>query len=365
MKHQIITCNQFDKIEFEPNLVIGFYQDIKEPNFKSHYKKIKQRFPNIDFVACSTESNIYNQIPYVDTDEEHICVYLFLKLKKEAYNISLLKTDEQFCTTNDKEIYDAIVLSSGYSKLLDEDIVLLKAKFGIDNLFGAIAGVSDKNNTPQVFYNGKFYSDSILLLLLEKRFYQITGVSIHQFEPVGFELNITKAKDNVIYELDNRPALDVLDDIVGTITDKKVKSFSFPFFLKKAIYHSFEESPLASIKDFDRVQKTITLYRYIRDQDKLKLSISITSQEQMHRLKKFNNIRQNDGVAFIFNCLGIKHYLGMMEYVYLMDLKRQLKMPFIGFHSFGEVGSIETNSDTTLHNQTISLAVLSPTKDKK
>jgi len=365
MKHQIITCNQFDKLDFEPNLVIGFYQDIKESSFKSHYKKIKQRFPHIDFIACSTESNIYNQIPYVDMDEEHICIYLFLKIKKDAYDINILKSNEEFCTTDKEKSYDAIVLSSEYSKLLDEDIASLKAKFKIDNLFGAIAGVSDMKNTPKIFYNGEFYSDSLLLLVVDRKYYQITGLSIHQFEPVGFELNITRAKDDVIYELDNRPALDVLDEIVGTITHKKIKSFSFPFFLKKAIYHSFEESPLASIKDFDRVQKTITLYRYIKDQDKLKLSIPITSQEQMHRLKKFNNIRQNDGVAFIFNCLGIKHYLGMMEYVYLMDLKRQLKMPFIGFHSFGEIGSIETNSDTTLHNQTISLAILSPTKDKK
>ena len=366
MRYEIVAGDRFDHLDLDPSMVVGFYQDIKEADFRSNYEKIIRKFPNVDIIGCSTESNIYNHIPYVDMDEKHSCVYLFLELGKDSYGIHIFEMDERIVPgeKNEKK-YDAIVLSSGYSTLLDEEISLLKAALDIDNLFGALAGVSGGENGPKVFYNGEFYSDRMLILSLDKNIYRITGLSIHQFEPVGFELDITRFEKNVVYELDNRPALDVLNEIVGTITSKKIQSFSFPFFLKRANVQSFEESPLASIRDFDTADKTVTLYRNVKEQDKLKLSIPISSKEQIQRLKRFHNISNGDSVAFVFNCVGIKQYLGMMEYVYLMDLKRQLNLPFIGFHSFGEIGSLDLNGETVLHNQTISLAVLSSAKDRK
>ncbi len=365
MRYDIVTYEKWHEVDFEPDLVIGFYQDIKEATFKIYYEKIKEKFPDTDFVACSTESNIYNQIPYVDMDEEHRCVYLFLELDKNAYDIRIVDTSGKLTAKTNEKRYDAIVLSSGYSKFLDDDISILKSAFDIDNLFGALAGVSEPENTPQVFCNGRFYDNSMILLMFDKTVYEISGLSVHQFEPVGFEMNITRAQGARVYELDNRSALDVLDEAIGTITHKKIQSFSFPFFLKKSGIHSFDKSPLASIKDFDREQKTITLYRYVKEQDKLKLSIPLSSQEQIQRLKRFHGINKGNTIAFIFNCVGIKFYLGMMEYVYLMDLKRQLDVPFIGFHSFGEIGSVDINGETILHNQTISLAALSCREDKK
>jgi hypothetical protein len=96
MEYKIVIYDQFDEIDFEPNLVVGFYQDIRESTFRSQYEKIKSRFPGVECVACSTESNIYNDAPFVDIDEEHNCVFLFLALEKGAYDVQIVGRDERF-----------------------------------------------------------------------------------------------------------------------------------------------------------------------------------------------------------------------------------------------------------------------------
>jgi hypothetical protein len=181
MKHRIITFEELNEIDFEPNVVVGFFQDIKEQEFRFHYRAIKEKFSGVDIIACSTESNIYNQIPYVDMDEEHYCVYLFLELDKNAYEIQIVDISAKLTAKTNEKRYDAIVLSSGYSKLLDDDISTLKSAFDLDNLFGALAGVSEPEKTPQVFYNGKFYDHGMVLLLFDKNVYKLSGLSVHQF----------------------------------------------------------------------------------------------------------------------------------------------------------------------------------------
>ncbi len=359
MEYRIITCYQFNKIDFEPDLIIGFYQDINQFEFQMHYKKIQKLYPDVNVIGCSSESNIYDEIPHVDVDEKHICIYLFLKLNKNGYKIKLLDSNKHIDIQDDGKNYDAIILSSNYSNFLEDNIEYLNNQLGIKHLYGGIAGISNISNDATIFYNGDVYTNTLLLLLFDNDYYKLDGLSIHQFEPVGFELTVTKSKNNIIYELDNQPALKVLEDIIGHLTHKKIESFSVPFFLKTDEYKTFEESPLCSIQNINRKNNSISLYRYVKNNDKVKLSIPVSSHEQLKRLRRFHKLRASSCVAFVFNCLGVKAYLGMMEYLYLMDLKRHLNIPFIGFHSFGEIGAFENGGVSIIHNQTISLAILS------
>jgi len=363
MELKILTCNTLATLDFVPTIVIGFYQNIKESHFLQYYKGLKEKYPDVDVIGCSTESNIYNQIPYIENDSK--CVFLCLKMIKKSYEVYIFDNDINSFDCPYDEKYNAIIFSSKYFSGIENIIFNIQDKLGDGNIFGAIASsVKPLDDVATIFYNGTFFKDSTLLWLINKSYYDLEGLSIHQFQPVGFELIITKAVNDTIYELDHRPALKVLEEIVGHITQQNIQSFDFPFFLKQHDGVSFENTSLCSIKTIDTVSNSIVLYRYVKEHDKLKLAIPISSKEQEDRLKQFHKFHTNkQSVALLFNCVGIKAYLGMMEFVYLMDLKYNLKMPFVGFHSFGEIGPLEVGQKSILHNQTISLAIMSPKKE--
>jgi len=365
MKQIIVTCSEFDKIGFIPTVIIGFYQSSMKVSFFEDYQKLKERFPHVDIIGCSSESNIYDFIPHVFFEEKDLCVFLCLDIGKEAYQIEL-HTPESIMEKQEANgvSYGALMFSSRYFLSMEEIIVSLQKEKNIKPVLGAIASVvsSSKMKDGMIFWNGKYYADHILLWLIDTKCYILEGKSIHHFQPVGFDMEVTKAKDNILYEIENRPALDVLEEIVGDITEETITSFDHPFFLKEKENGklSFTSSPLCSIRAIDKKRGTVSLYRSVHEYAKLKIGVARGREEQEKQLEAFSVFRKRkNAVAFIFNCVGIKANLGLMEFVYLMDLKKKLQLPFIGFHSFGEIGSVDEGKYSVLHNQTISVAILS------
>jgi len=367
MKQTIVTSETLHTIDFTPTVIIGFYQSTQDKHFETHFEKLRERFPDVDVIGCSSESNIYNELPYIDKSNKHLCVYICLDIRKEAYQIKLHEIDHVMEEREKEEKgYGALMFCSRYFSSLECLISTLQERDGYRPLLGAIAGTKDhKQPHGTIFYNGHYFGDHVLLWLIDQKCYRLEGKSAYHFQPVGFEMEVTKAEKTVLYEIENRPALEVLEEIVGDISMETIDSFDHPFFLKENSKIPFAHSPLCSILSIDEDNGSISLYRSVNKHAKLKVGVSLGREEQEQQLKTFKVFkRRKNAVAFLFNCVGIKANLGLMEFVYLMDLKRTLHVPFIGFHSFGEIGSINPENISMLHNQTISIAVLSEREDE-
>jgi len=83
----------------------------------------------------------------------------------------------------------------------------------------------------KLFYNGEFLKDTGIICYIDSSKYSMKGYALHTFEPIGLRLEITKSKANTIYELENRLALDVIEEIIGKIEQNEIDSSSHPFFL--------------------------------------------------------------------------------------------------------------------------------------
>jgi len=367
MRQAIVTSETLDTIDFIPTVIIGFYQNTHAGMFGTYFEKLKEDFPDVDIIGCSSESNIYNKLPFVDKSDDHLCVFVCLDIQKEAYKIKLYDIENVMEEKEEQdETYSAMMFCSRYFTSLEELIARFQSKEKYQPLLGAIAGVAkETKQRGTVFYNGNYYEDHLLLWLIDQKCYRLEGKSIYHFQPVGFEMEVTRAEDTTLYEIENRPALEVLEEIVGDISKETITSFDHPFFLKEKNKVPFAHSPLCSIHSVDKEDGSIHLYRSVKKYAKLKVGVSLGREEQEQQLKEFKTFKnRKNAVAFLFNCVGIKANLGLMEFVYLMDLKKNLHVPFIGFHSFGEIGSINPENFSMLHNQTISIAILSEREDE-
>jgi hypothetical protein len=368
MKQVIVTGDELDNIDFIPTIIMGFYQSTQDDVFSLYYQKLKVRFPDVDIIGCSSESNIYNDLPYVDENDKNSSVFICLDIKKDAYSVQI-STIESMLKKKEKKVegYGAILFCSRYFTFLENIIFQLQKKRGYRPLFGAIAGTTKNEDTKgTVFFNGNFYEEHLLLWEIDQKCYCLEGRSVYHFQPVGFDMEVTHAEETILYEIENRPALRVLEEIIGDLRGEMIDFFDYPFFLKENRMMSFSDAPLCSIKSVDKDIGSIHLYRSVKKYTKLKMGISLGREEEEKELQVFNEFKnRKNAVAFLFNCVGIKANLGLMEFVYLMELKKALHIPFIGFHSFGEIGSVNPENISILHNQTISIAVLSEREGKE
>ncbi|SFV68014.1 Uncharacterized conserved protein [hydrothermal vent metagenome] len=364
MKQIAVTSVSLDTIDFIPTVIIGFYRESEKTLFSAEYQTLKKRFPQADIIGCSSAGNIANELPYIESRRQFPCVYLCLEMDKEAFSVELFHQDDNIAPTLDKEKKYQVVLFSAFNSCALENILSsLPSVAGTQQIFGAVAGV----DTPaaekgEVFYNGVFYDRHILLWMIEASRYRIDGMSMHLFRPAGLPLKITSAKENKIYELNNQPALDVLESLAGELEESAIGMFAYPLFLQKEAEGHWESAPLASMIGVNRKDKSILLYRNVCHKEYVKVGIMVSQQEQLKRLRQLYSFAPADSAALLFNCVGIAKNLSMMEYLYLEDVKRHLDITFVGGHTFGEAGPSSTSkkhSDTVLHNQTMTIALIS------
>jgi len=363
---QYTICKDLESIkslDFVPTVIIGFYQVGSEVQFQESFSHLKSLFPSCDVFGCSSQSNIDDCVPHIDKNSMVSCLYICINMPQIAYKIQLYTDKSQKIYSQKSKKYSAMVFSAKYHASLETLIIKLQEALGEKAFFGAISGIDLQSlEGSTLFYNGAFIDKGELIWYIDQEYYLLEGVSIHNFDPIGYELTITSAKKNIIYEIDHRPALDVLEEIIGNLSHESIASFDHPLFIHSVEGTNKDNKTLFSMKAIDRKRQSIHLFRNVFAEDKLKLAIPHRREAQERQLQGFKEYSQKDGLAFLFVCIAFMGNWGEMEPIYLMRLAKKMGMPFVGFHALGEIGVLENDSHSQLQNQTLTLAVLSERK---
>ncbi|MBF0194208.1 MAG: FIST C-terminal domain-containing protein [Magnetococcales bacterium] len=112
----------------------------------------------------------------------------------------------------------AVPLLKGISKHLDESVM--------QNLVGAgLVGDMSCNSTWQ-WYNNEINQGSAMALMLSGGLTMHTTV-LHGCRPASDYHTITKAESSTVFEINNRPALEVISELLGKDNDVPWKEYSF------------------------------------------------------------------------------------------------------------------------------------------
>jgi hypothetical protein len=113
----------------------------------------------------------------------------------------------------DKKSKCLVLLTDGLttnSSSLRDGIASTFSLFFKKKVFGGGAGDDLSMKKTYQIFNGKFYSNAVSVFSIGGTF-KIAYAVNHGISPIGEEHIVTKAKDNIIYEIDGKKALDVLD----------------------------------------------------------------------------------------------------------------------------------------------------------
>jgi methyl-accepting chemotaxis protein len=199
----------------KPSLVMVFAST--KYNYNDVVKGVKSAAGNIPLIGCSsagefTDETVGNDsvaCAFLAGDSIKVTTGFGKGLKKDemAMMADAVKSFPQINKNYPNR--SAIVLVDGLAGKGEEAALAAAAVLGQNvKLVGGCAGDDLKFKETFIFHNDTIASDAACIALLESKEALAMGVK-HGHSPVSKEMEITKAKNNVVYEVNGRPAFEV------------------------------------------------------------------------------------------------------------------------------------------------------------
>ena len=231
-------------------------------------------------------------------------------------------------------------------------------------LWGGGAGNNFNAGTPTYQYcDDEVVSDGVAYGLLSGKA-QDSGAISHSLIPIGGERKVTRGQGNVIYEIDGKPALEVLKEYLPEQAPLAEDEDWLPYSVSLALcfrapsYIKDEEYVVRGVPAVKTADGSITVQTEVSEgtsiwfssRDKQKVA---TGLDRMAAQIKEQLRGEKPKLVFQFDCATRgKMMFRDQEKLQLLKRFRQSvgpEVPWAGFYAFGEIGPVEEHNDRNLY----------------
>ncbi|MGY5352848.1 FIST signal transduction protein [Wenyingzhuangia sp. IMCC45533] len=334
------------------------------------YNEIKKIYPDGHIVIGSTSGDI--TATYVDDTGITATAIEFEKSEFVIKKTNLLNAELDSCKTgkdlihqfsqeNLKSVFilsegsfiNGSQLTEGIAHQIDENVVVTGGLCGDSDRFEkTIAGYNEPPKEGEIIAIG-FYGES-----LEISFSLYGG-----WTPFGPERIVTKSEGNILYELDDKPALDLYKKYLGE-KSKELPSAALLYPLNVKIQQE-NQSIVRTILNIDDAKKGMILAGDIPEGSKVQLmmtNVDNIANASEKAIKEANKNRKNKAeLAIIVSCIGRKLVLDQRVEEEIEEVVNVLgdDTTVCGFYSYGEIAPFNGERACKLHNQTITITLIS------
>lgn len=351
-------------LDSDTTLLFAFYD--KTQDWHNLTQEIKALYPKSTLVGCSTSGEILKDRVYDQSFCLTICKFEKTKVQSLCYEIN--DQNDSFNIgqnlaqkINPHHLNSILLLSDGLNINGSELIRGVKESINNKNVIisGGLAGDGDRFKETTLLFNNMISSKQIIALAFYGESLKVGTGSVGGWDEFGPKRTVTKSKENILFELDGEPALEVYKKYLGEqAKELPASGLLFPLSI------SFEDrkNVVRTILAVDESNQTLTFAGDIPQNSKAQLmranftrlvdgaksaaekSISLMSQVQTDRF------------ALAISCVGRRLVLGQktedeLEAVYkILPAGTALS----GFYSYGEL-SPNGSYGCELHNQTMTI----------
>ena len=188
--------------------------------------------------------------------------------------------------------------------------------------------------------------------------------SIHGgWTPFGPERIVTKSQSNILYELDNQPALDLYKKYLG----EKAKELPGAALLYPLKLKSVDEkqSIVRTILNINEEDHAMILAGDIPENSKVQLMMSNVdniANASERAARQALELRENEPqLALLVSCIGRKLVLDQRVEEEIEEVVNVVgeKTTISGFYSYGEIAPFHGENNCQLHNQTMAITLIS------
>ncbi len=328
--------------------------------------QIKSKFPKADIVSCSTAGEILDNEVY--DDSAVVTAIYFEKASVKSVSVEINKNVNSFETgktlmslLNQDDLVSVLVISEG-SFVNGSDLVAGFNELNTTNIpvTGGLAGDAARFAKTQVGLNTVAKEGTVVAVGFYGPSLLIGHSSFGGWDEFGKERVITRATKNVLYEIDDKKALDLYKEYLGPYVDELPGSaLLFPISLRT---NDADKNLVRTILNVNEDDGSMIFAGNMPEGSKLRLmkvnfekvingsSIAASNTASMHA-------NHNADLAILISCVGRKLILQdrTSEEVQAAQKIFGNQTAITGFYSYGELSPFNPGSNCELHNQTMTI----------
>jgi len=233
------------------------------------------------------------------------------------------------------------------------------------NLFGGMAGDDITFTGTYVFTNNHSTDYGIAALVLDEDKIELEGMAISGWKPLGIFRTVTKSEVNLIYTIDDKPALEMYLRFLGkeiSSADDQVKFFDsigihYPFQIER----EGREPKMCNPIGYDKDKKALMCESDVPQGSRFRFSTPPDFDIVETVIKKAADLKKathaDAEALLIFSCAGRLSSLGPMAQEENEGLYNVWNVPMAGFYTYGEFGEA-INGKHEFHSTTCSWVAL-------
>ena len=354
---------------FEPSLIIMFvspgYEDLQES-----LNQIKLAYPNTCLAGCSTSGEIQDVNVF-----DNSMILNAIKLEASHHKIRSQNIEHHhnsfdvglslFEELEAPDLKHVLILSDGL-KINGADLVngLKKNSNGSISMTGGLAGDGDKFESTFVIKNNHIRTGEVLGIGLYGDNINVSFSSKAGWDSFGLERKVTRSKENILYELDGEPALELYKSYLGEkAKDLPSSGLLFPLSLRTT---ENQKPVIRTILGINEDESSLTFAGNIPEGSYARLMKAnidrIINGAEDSAVELKNNQTQSD-FALLISCVGRRLILKQLVEEEIEAVRDVLgEKPVIsGFYSYGELAPFDKFTPCELHNQTMTITSFSET----
>lgn len=366
MKHNLINTFSIEDLikEIDYNIEKSFTPTLAFVYLSVEYdiKYLVRKLEKYTFiiVGSTTVGEIYaNDTLGVHIEEKSITCML-TNLDQLAFKIKLEETKNNLFLECGKKIGKWVSKSFSNSGLLtitsglnfNNESYINGLQPNIECFFGAVAGDDRHFKGTYVFSNNKIVENGVLALAIDRDKIDIVTARGFGWSGIGTQRIVTKSNENLVYSIDDKPALDFYKDYLNIkIEDMPNMGADYPIevllkngqIVYRAAIKINEDGSLlfaGHVPEGSKVRISAPIGQLVVDEVKMSIEESMIDKKDY-----------TADLVLVFPCAAHKALLGSfsideIEAVY----KTTNNSPLIGFYAYGEIAS--SGESNAFHNET-------------
>ncbi len=352
-------------LEIKPNLIFAFgsTQLIKEGK---GLKELYSKFPEAIFIGGTSSGEILDTNVFDDTIIATLVSFDKTTLKyvseavaksDESYEAGK-KLIEQLPKENLKHVF---VMSEGLNINGSELVRGLRDILPSNvSATGGLAGDgANFNETYILSHSGEPKNKMVSAIGFYSSVLKVSYGSLGGWDSFGVERLVTKSKNNVLFELDGKPALELYKSFLGEhAKDLPASGLLFPLNLRT---EKDSEPVVRTILAVDETNQSLTFAGDIPEGSYVRLM-----KANFDRLIEgatgaakgtIKDKQENPELAILISCVGRKLVLKQMVEEEVEGVREVLgdTTTLCGFYSYGEISPFSNEAKCELHNQTMTI----------
>lgn len=354
-----------DKDTVDLVLLFGTTENLQKNN---HYEFFKEKYKNSQIIGSSSSGNVLgakvHEAEVVATiikfDQGYIKTSIIDFTEKDDLNEVSQKLVEKLPEQDLKSIF---IISDGLNMngtILAKNVNKVKPTTLIT---GGLAGDDARFEKTLLIANSEAKERTLVAIGFYGEKLHVSSGCYAGWDEFGTERIITKSEGNVVYEIDNKPALELYKKYLGDQANELPSSgLRFPLSIKKD--NQDENATIRTLLAIDQEKQSLTFAgdvpaNYIAKLMKTDIDGLIDGSEiAANKITKKN---ENTALGLVVSCIGRKLVMKDLvdEELEIIEETIGKNVHLTGFYSYGELAPFSDEIKTCeLHNQTMTLTVI-------